>query len=329
MTGVTDRGRVAVGAGTIEDGQVMAMRWTPSAGVERLGRVPGALNSVGVGVSARGDVVGYSIISSSPLNWRAVHWSPAGTLTDLGALMGGSYSAGRGLSADGSVVVGESGVSSSRHHPFRWTAGTGMQSLGLPPGSSNASADGVSSGGNIVGGTASIGTSIRWFRWASSAGYELLPVPSGANTWCNAISADGETVVGRYVTSSTRTLGCVWSSAGGLRSLQGLHAAQGTWPTAVSSDGALIVGRATYQPGTPSGTLSGAVYWDATGTTHHLLTRLQAMGCDTTGWTGLLSIDSISPDGRTFGGQGKYQGKFLGFVLTVPVQKQLGILAIE
>src|SRR5260221_4724782 len=57
----------------------------------------------------------------------------AASLRPLGFVTGDNYSSANGVSADGSVVVGTRGlqpyVGAGHYQAFRWTAGSGMQSL--------------------------------------------------------------------------------------------------------------------------------------------------------------------------------------------------------
>ena len=80
----------------------------------------------------------------------------------LGFVPGGSSSTPRGISANGAIVVGQSWVS-DHYEAYRWSAETGMVSLGdLPGGLVDSMASAVSADGSIVvgRGTALVGLGI-------------------------------------------------------------------------------------------------------------------------------------------------------------------------
>ncbi len=120
------------------------------------------------------------------------------TLTWLGVLPGGDMSEAYAVSADGQVVVGVSlDTSGSAATAFRWTAATGMVSLGTL-GGNRSYAHGVSADGSVVVGYSyDTANRFRAYRWANGT-MEALPMPSDVR-WSTAygVSADGSVVVGQ------------------------------------------------------------------------------------------------------------------------------------
>jgi hypothetical protein len=80
-----------------------------------------------------------------------------------------------GVSGDGSVVVGISGFEPYEggvtYRVFRWTAGSGMVSLGYLTGYQDSLAAGVSADGSIVVGNGGYGEA---FRWTAGSGMQSL-----------------------------------------------------------------------------------------------------------------------------------------------------------
>lgn len=159
----------------------------------------------------------------------------------LGFVPGGSSSTPRGTSANGAVVVGQSWVS-DHYEAYRWSAETGMVSLGdLPSGLVDSTAWAASADGSIVVGRGAAGTD-RAFRWTTSAGMVALPDLPGGGTASRAegVSADGNVIVGSC--SGPSSLAPTrWTSAG----VEALGTGRGDAHD-VSADGSVIVGsRAT------------------------------------------------------------------------------------
>ena len=74
------------------------------------------------------------------------------------------------LSADGSAIVGQIQLDGSRWEAFRWTEGSGFQTLGLLPDGNGSAALGVSADGAVVVGTAGL----EAFRWTEADGMQGL-----------------------------------------------------------------------------------------------------------------------------------------------------------
>src|ERR1035441_1150048 len=126
---------------------------------------------------------------------------PAASLTNLTWFPGNNFNYNTtGVSGDGSVVVGTSGEDTSYGNnfyiAFRWTAGSGMVSVGV---GYESFANCVSADGTVVVGT-SESTSLspdQAFRWTAGSGMVGLGyVPGGNSSSATAVSGDGSIVVG-------------------------------------------------------------------------------------------------------------------------------------
>lgn len=120
-------GSVVVGSTDLSSGGQKAFRWT-SAGMVDLGSLPGGNSSNATGVSDDGSVVvGDSFVTGG--FQHAFRWTSSLGMVDLGTL-GGWSSYNAAVSGDGNVVVGTSFVTGNGStQAFRWTDGTGMQSV--------------------------------------------------------------------------------------------------------------------------------------------------------------------------------------------------------
>jgi probable HAF family extracellular repeat protein len=124
--GVSADGAVVVGwAGTAGDAAQRAFRWTSGGGMVDLGTL-GGTHSRAWGVSADGAVVVGQAQTTGNAAYHAFRWTGGG-MADLGTL-GGTHSYAYGVSADGAVVVGRA-YTATTWRAFRWTQGTGMQSV--------------------------------------------------------------------------------------------------------------------------------------------------------------------------------------------------------
>jgi probable HAF family extracellular repeat protein len=182
-----------------------AFRWSQAGGLQTI-------------PSARADAItgdGTTLVGTNNAG-QAFLWK-SNTVQLLGFLPGGFTSFAFNISDDGKVVVGKG---SSTRSPFgddafRWTAQTGMVSLGdLPGGQYNSSAWAISGdGGTIVGSSESFSGPAA-FIWDSTRGMRDLRqvlindfhVNPGAWTLQSAISisADGTTILGYGVDPSGR-----------------------------------------------------------------------------------------------------------------------------
>ena len=219
-TGVNADGTVIVGlAFSTNQQQPVAFRWTPSAGYQLLGTPPdvgaGSWSSAAA-VSADGSTIVGQATFGQAIGNVAFRWTEQTGFQPLGHLPGGTaYSAATAVSADGSVVVGWSnsgfGPFGTEVQMFRWTASTGMISLGdLPGGLNYSQALAVSGDGSIVVGTGSGATDYPAVIWDAENGLRRVSdvlIASGAGAAsgyylqsATAISTDGRVIVGSAAT---------------------------------------------------------------------------------------------------------------------------------
>jgi probable HAF family extracellular repeat protein len=105
------------------------------------------------------------------------------------------------VSADGRVVVGFSlaRLFNDQADAFRWTAETGMVSIGtLPDADPNGGATDVSDDGNVIVGYSQQEDGPQAFRWTPQTGMEGIGPPPHASfaSYAYAVSGDGRVIVG-------------------------------------------------------------------------------------------------------------------------------------
>lgn len=215
-------GQTLVGLAWKTAGEAHAFKWTPAGGTVDIGLwLPGpGWSSRANAVSADGNFAAGLITSPQ----RAIRWNlTAGTGQYLGSLEPGNAiygsSTAQGISADGTWVVG-----TSAYNAFRWSAATGMQSLGAigAAGFGNSGyATAVSADGKVVVGWS--GTNFfnqQAFIWREGmTNVEKLQdyllnngVSAAYSQWqvlkfASDISADGRFVVGWGTNSANQSEG--------------------------------------------------------------------------------------------------------------------------
>ena len=310
---VSADGLVVVGRSSTETDQFEAVKWTVS-GLESLGDLPGGpTRSLAKGVSADGSVIvgwGVSNNNQEEGSTEAFRWTEATGMVGLGDLPDGEFDSDAwSVSADGSVVVGEAnglyfGGPNSGGQAFRWTAGTGMVSLGNLSGDPFFSfARDVSADGDVVVGQSDESNSCTsmGFQWIEGAGMSRLGDLFGGTCWSIArgVSADGTKMAGSAV-SGQGMEAVVWAPSFfgplAIGDLPGGQFYAEGW--AVSGDGTLAVGLGRTDDG------ERAFLWDTANGMRQLDVVLnQEHGVDLNGWI-LNEARDISGDGRTIVGIG-------------------------
>ena len=162
-------------------------QWLRGAGRQSLPGLPGFSETVAVGMTDAGMLVG-SARTRNGTATRAVVWE-RGQVRDLGTL-GGPFSQAAAVNAQG-WIVGKADVSPTETHAFLYD-GTQMRDLGTM-GGQQSRAMAINRAGQVVG-MSEMGSGKRQaFIWTEKAGMRALP---GTNAIALGISDDG-TVVGQ------------------------------------------------------------------------------------------------------------------------------------
>jgi probable HAF family extracellular repeat protein len=165
------------------------------------------------------------------------------TITNLGTLGSGNplFSFAEGVSADGQVVIGISS-SSAGQRAIRWTAGGGMQNLGVLAGYPVRSSGAATSadGAVVTGVSTGSGNIARAFRWTAATGVQSIGVlGSGSASYGRAISANGSVIAGSsYAAGFNGATATRWTAATGIQTIGGTGSTGG----AISADGSVIAG---------------------------------------------------------------------------------------
>ncbi len=127
--GISGDGNVIVGEGVYTSNVVGPFRSLRAGPIQAMPMLAGASPASGwaAGASYDGSVIVGQSRDSTGI--QAVRWTSAG-IAALGNMSGIATSEANGVSADGSVIVGGAFTASSDASAFRWTQGTGMQSIG-------------------------------------------------------------------------------------------------------------------------------------------------------------------------------------------------------
>jgi probable HAF family extracellular repeat protein len=294
--GISADGSIVVGRTTRDAPwpfSIQGFRWSAPAGITLLPSKDSIFPpSSAYAISGDG-----SLIVGQNSN-EAYAWTGAGALKQSFGVYGTppfppgfSYGAvANAASADGSVIVGESS-SHLGEHAFRWTAPTGMTSLGYLPGTTSAYAQDTSADGSLVVGWATAsGAPNRAFRWTAPTGMLDLGLSPAQPSRATAVSADTSTIVG-WAGPTDQTRAFRWTASTGPVEIGAL----GDWSRAldVSANGRIVVGAAE----------NGAFIWNPDHGIRSLKSVLTNSGLDLNGWH-LGAATAITADGATITGWG-------------------------
>ena len=203
--------------------------------------LPGHTTCFANNVSEDGFVVVGSSTASGAGQTRAFRWTHAGGMQNLGTLPGATTSTAADCSADGSVVVGTSGP-----NIYRWTAATGMVSLGRGIGVS-AVAQAVSADGSVIAGHLRDATNAdRAFRWTAATGIEIIgPAVGFLPSQAHGISSDGTVIAGGVYSVADGYRMARWTAETGMVDV-GAHLGDETEGLGISPDGSTIAGLVRY-----------------------------------------------------------------------------------
>jgi len=151
--------------------------WTASNPFTALPMARGYYSGITEGINFDGSIIigtcsGDS--GSGGVRREAVYWTSNGEVVGLGDLPGGAFwSEAHSVSADGSVIVGEA-TPATIVEAFRWSANTGMVSLGVLLGSRSSSATFVTADGQKILGYCYGATGGQPFVWNQVHGMRTL-----------------------------------------------------------------------------------------------------------------------------------------------------------
>jgi len=285
----------------------MGFRQTSSGQRDAIGLLNGNGFATAYAVSGNGQILVGNVFDS--VGDHAVMWTPNGGLQELAPLPTSTIGAvAYSVSHDGSVVSGASDDAGSVH-AVRWTAGGGLQDLGLLPGGTYSQGYALSANGNVVVGFGDSSIGEIGFRWTAQQGLQPLQLLNPLDFSAGyAVSATGAFVAGYSGLTAVR-----WNASGQPTELGLLEGGFVSSAFAISGSGQIVGGFGD----TALGELAATI-WTARLGLQDLNDLLPALGVDLTGWQ-LEVTTGISTDGRTWCGQGVYQGEFRGWVLRLPV----------
>lgn len=202
---------------------------------------------------------------------------------------------------------------------LRWTNGALTQQVGPSFVSGPCSPDGNTAiGVTYTGGSGA--TLSRWTRAGGSNGstHTLTQFPA---SWSNvraplAMTPNGDAAIGIAYTGHDRYQSWIWRN-GQLADMGVPEGATTLFATGIAASGELVVGTAVIQE-QPQAFRQIAHVWTPEIGWQSLSGWLESHGMSFPGWT-FQSINSITPDGRTFAGDGRTpMGDYRGFVITIP-----------
>lgn len=208
---LSDDGRVVPGSSS--GSSIRAERWSAEQGWQTLAAPPGFNNAQATYANRDGSRICGLSNTAGPLSPAVGFlWSSATQNSQiLGAIPGAASTWPAGISADGLVVVGVSGTdvtntSSVGDRAFRWTAQSGIQSLGVLAGDDRSRARGVDERGLVVVGDSRTEFGSRAILWTSSTGMVelssyLIAQGTDLSGWtllsAASVSRDGTAIAGQ------------------------------------------------------------------------------------------------------------------------------------
>jgi uncharacterized membrane protein len=154
-----------------------------------------------------------------------------------------------GMSADGSTLVGDGLRGDDIREAFRWTAGVGLEGLGLLPSGTFSIAKAVTPNSGMIVGVGDGDWGMRAVRWTAQNGMESIgePPPAWQTVSAGCVSADGKVIAGQVGVPGVRFRGFVWSTEEGYQVLdEPNNSSSFLQASAVSANGHLVVGVGRY-----------------------------------------------------------------------------------
>ena len=211
-----------------------AFLWSPKAGLQDLGALPGGNYSQGYGVNSHGVVVGEAVgLANDNYYIHAFSWTRATGMRDLGILPGGTYSRATGINGSGLIVgYGDFPNAGTFTHAILWSQ-SGMTDLGAITGQTESVAAAISHDGDVVGDAGGIAALWR----ADGTYWNLGTLPGGYAS--RAVAISGHHIVG-WSNSTGLPRAFLWTKTKGMRDLGLLP--NGTLSVATGVDGRRVVG---------------------------------------------------------------------------------------
>lgn len=198
--GLSADGSVVVGLGWITGCRAHGFRWEQATGMVDLGSTVSGQSSRANGIAAAD--------TSVIIGWQDTAMARQGARWDSGVqslftFSGSPVGEATAVTPDASVVVG---LAAGGNQAWRWTAATGVQTLGVLPGFNfTGMAFDVTNGGEVIVGTCGFGFDRDAFIWTQTMGMVKLDdyltgLGLDLSGWdlgsATAISADGKVIAG-------------------------------------------------------------------------------------------------------------------------------------
>jgi len=297
------------------------MYWMPTTGMVELGGV------TALEVSRDGRrIVGNAFDAKARLNaavWQGGSvWQPLGGLSPNAQPCDATLSSTFGANADATVVVGLGWDGCRFARAFRWTAQTGMVSLGSLTGASTR-ANGVSADGRVIVGWEQPEGPRYGAKWVDGIEQMIKAQSGGPVGEAFAANRDGSIIVGSNCDFKKQPVivptGFVWAAQNGVQCLPvPLPSWLAPLPYQVivqgtSDDGRVMVGSYTF------GLDAEALIW-LDGQMYFLRDYLRNNGVPTAfaRWVNSGFATAVTPDGRTIVGYGAGPNTFQGYMVILP-----------
>lgn len=181
--------------GQIAGGSHEAFRWSPGSTPLYLGAFPSDYpGSIGGGINARGDVVGWSWagnVGSPQRRKAAILWTQEDGLRDLGSLSSGGWSVAGDINDTGTVVGSADGGAGPYTASFLWTEAGGMVNIGDFGGLLSA-ATGINNDEEVVGYSRALDGYHHAFIWTAATGMQRLNEGGGLQSQAGKINESGD-----------------------------------------------------------------------------------------------------------------------------------------
>jgi len=206
---VNSQGQVT-GESRTSNGQIHALLWTKSGGMQDLGTLGGDASS-GQAINDSGQIAG----ESHPAGNAAFHpfrWTASGGMQDLGSVQGGDSYATL-INGSGQIAGGSCSPDRSVCHAFFWSTTAGTVDLGTL-GGTNSSPSALNDLGQVVGTSDLANGSHHAFLWSNATGMQDLgTLDTDTDSMAFAINNSGQ-VTGSSSGSTWRAFR--WTTAGGM-----------------------------------------------------------------------------------------------------------------